>query len=144
MDDICQIIFTTEVLATCQYARGIISFHVQEIVNSRCGGRVLTSNHFPFTTDLIYCFQLLYCLFKSLLSCWLVARYGISNVFYLKQGCISGIENWPAKHPQEKKKGIIRSSLFSALSSCSNHGAVVHITLKVQYNNPSGMANVEF
>lgn len=43
-----------------------------------------------------------------------------------------------------RKKDIIKSSLFSALGSCSNHGTVVHITLKVQYNNPRGMANVEF
>ena len=71
------------------------------------------------------------------------ACYGISNVFYLKQGFISVTENWPVKHPQ-KKKDIIKSSLFSALVSCSNHGTVVHITLKVQCNNPCGMANVEF
>lgn len=72
------------------------------------------------------------------------ACYGISNVVYLTQGYISGIENWPAKHPPKKKKAIIKSSLFSALGSCSNHGTDLHITLKVQYNNPCGMANVEF
>lgn len=74
------------------------------------------------------------------------ACYGISNMVYLTQGYISAIENWPVKHPQKKKyqNPIIKSLLFSALGSCSNHGTDLHITLKVQYNNPCGMANVEF
>lgn len=34
------------------------------------------------------------------------AYYGISNAFYLKQGYISLIENWPVKHPQKKKVSL--------------------------------------
>lgn len=72
------------------------------------------------------------------------ACYGISNVVYLIQGYISAIENWPVNHPPKKKKAIIKSSLFSALGSGSNHGTDLHITLKVQYYNPRGMENVDF
>lgn len=74
------------------------------------------------------------------------ACYGISNVFYLKKAAfqLKKIDLLKTHFFLRKEKSSLKSSLFSAPGSCSNYGTAVHITLKVLYNNPPGMANAEF